>query len=194
MNAFHVTFETPIGVCAIAWRESGKSGDPLVLWFQLPEGSAALTASRIAAKSGAPQPTEPPPRICALVEKIRKHLTGELQDFRDVAVDLSAAAPFARQVLEATREIPPGRTATYGELARAVGRPDAARAVGRIMGCNPVPLIIPCHRVVAAGGKSGGFSAYGGRMTKIDLLAIERSASGRLFGSLSEKQRIIRKD
>lgn len=189
MPAEYTVFKTAIGACAVAWRESAGSDRPAVLWFQLPEAAAELTESRVTEKSGARESLNPPLEISALVERVRQHLSGDLQDFRDVAVDLSAAAPFARQVLEATREILPGETATYGELARAVGRPDAARAVGRIMGSNPIPLIIPCHRVVAAGGKSGGFSAPGGRMTKAELLAIERSGSRLLFGNLARSQR-----
>ncbi len=187
MRADYTVFDTAIGACAISWRHCAESDGPTVLWFQLPERTSAQTESRIAEKSGARKSENQPAAISALVERIRAHLSGELQDFRDVAVDLSAAAPFARQVLEAAREIPPGRTITYGELARSVGRPDAARAVGRIMGSNPIPLIIPCHRVVAGGGKSGGFSAPGGRMTKAELLAIERAASQLLFGNLARR-------
>jgi len=172
---------TSIGTCAIAWRESGESPVATVLWFHLPEATPALTEALIAEKSGAAKSDSPPPQIAALIEKIRNHLAGKVQEFRGVPVDLSAAAPFARQVLEATRQISPGRTITYGDLARSVGRPDAARAVGQIMASNPIPLIIPCHRVVAAGGKSGGFSAPGGRATKTDLLAIELAGSGLLF-------------
>jgi methylated-DNA-[protein]-cysteine S-methyltransferase len=181
MNAYYTAFETAIGACAISWHEVGESGVAKVLWFQLPEATAALTEARIAEKSGALKAAHLPPSIAALIDNVRKHLAGELQDFGAVLVDLSAAAPFARQVLEATRKIPPGRTTTYGELARSVGRPDAARAVGQIMASNPIPLIIPCHRVVAAGGSAGGFSAPGGRATKADLLAIERAGSGLLF-------------
>lgn len=180
-SCYYRAFDTVIGACAIAWRELRETGEVAVIGFQFPEATAAQTESRIAEKSDAKKSDAPPARISALIEKIRKHLEGELQDFRDFPVDLSAAAPFARRVLEAARQIPPGRTTTYGELARIAGRPDAARAVGQIMGANPIPLIIPCHRVVAAGGKSGGFSAYGGRMTKADLLAIERSGTGMLF-------------
>jgi O-6-methylguanine DNA methyltransferase len=185
MRMEYTIFDTAIGTCAVAWRESDGSGRPAVVWFQLPEATAELTESRIAEKSGLRKCVNPPPAIAVLVERIRKHLAGEIQDFRDVPVDLSAEAPFARQVLEATRETPAGETTTYGELARACGRPDAARAVGRIMGSNPIPLIIPCHRVVAAAGKSGGFSAPGGRMTKAELLAIERAGSPLLFGNVA---------
>lgn len=188
MKAAYCVFDTAIGPCAIAWRQGANSDQTAVVWFQLPEATPALTESRIAERIRARTPENPPPQISTLAERIRKHLAGELQDFRDVAVDLSGAAPFARQVLEATREIPAGRTATYGELARAAGRPDAARAVGRIMGSNPVPLIIPCHRVVAATGKSGGFSAYGGRTTKAKLLAVERAGSQLLFRTGTQSQ------
>ncbi|MGA9885137.1 MAG: methylated-DNA--[protein]-cysteine S-methyltransferase [Candidatus Acidiferrales bacterium] len=184
MNSAYCAFDTAIGRCAVAWRESAESSQPAVLWFQLPEATPVLTESRIAEKSGACK-SNPPQQISALIDRIRKHLAGNLQDFRDVPVDLSAAAPFARRVLEAAREIPHGRTATYGELARSAGRPDAARAVGQIMGSNPVPLIIPCHRVVAVGGKSGGFSAHGGRLRKAELLAIERAGSPLLFGGMA---------
>lgn len=172
-------FATPIGDCAIAWRDSRRE-QPVVVRFQLPETAPTVSEARIARKC-AGQKSVPSPPIAALIEAIRRHLSGDLQDFRGVPLDLSAAAPFARQVLEATRQIPAGSTITYGELARAVGRPDAARAVGQVMATNPIPLIIPCHRVVAAGGKPGGFSAPGGRATKADLLAIERCGSGMLF-------------
>jgi O-6-methylguanine DNA methyltransferase len=185
MNAYYSAFETPIGCCGVAWRDASEGSVPAVLWFQLPEATAALTEARIAEKSGAGKAAAAPLQIAALIEKVGKHLAGELQDFRGIQVDLSAAAPFARRVLETTREIPAGRTVTYGELARSVGRPDAARAVGQIMAGNPIPLIIPCHRVVAAGGRPGGFSAPGGRATKADLLAIERAGSGLLFSHRS---------
>jgi len=93
---------------------------------------------------------------------------------------LGGVGPFAQQVYEAARRIPAGQTATYGELAKAVDRPGAARGVGQALGKNPIPLIIPCHRVLAAGGKPGGFSAHGGQATKIRMLAIEGAAVGPL--------------
>ena len=167
-------FETPLGSCGIAWRDRGDSAaSPAVTFLQLPEETAELTERRIARNSGVRESSEPPVRIAEVIEKVRKHLLGEVQDFRDVAIDLDAADPFARLVYEAAREIPAGQTRTYGELARALHRPNAARAVGQALGKNPVALIIPCHRVLAAGGKTGGFSAHGGRATKARLLAIE---------------------
>ncbi|MCA9621563.1 MAG: methylated-DNA--[protein]-cysteine S-methyltransferase [Myxococcales bacterium] len=90
-----------------------------------------------------------------------------------VPVDLAAVSPFARRVYTALRDVPPGSTVSYGELARRAGSPGGARAIGRTMAQNPIPLVIPCHRVLAAGGKPGGFSAPGGVATKEKLLALE---------------------
>src|SRR5207237_8117768 len=92
---------------------------------------------------------------------------------RDRVGDVKGAVHSARQGSEAAREIPAGQTRTYGEIARALGQPREAQAVGQALGKNPIALIIPCHRVVAAGGKSGGFSAHGGRATKARILAVE---------------------
>jgi O-6-methylguanine DNA methyltransferase len=167
-------FETPLGSCGIAWRESVDSAaQPVVALVQLPEATPQATASRIARKGGPGRPSEPPPSIAELIEKIRRHLRGEAQDFRSIAVDLEAVPSFARQVYEAAREIPAGQTRTYGEVAKALGQPDAAQQVGQALSSNPVPIIIPCHRVSAAHGKLGGFSAPGGSATKAKLLALE---------------------
>jgi methylated-DNA-[protein]-cysteine S-methyltransferase len=173
-NAAYCLFETPLGTCGIAWRTPADSdAQPVVTAVQLPEATPQATGSRIARKSGSSQSNEPPQRIAEIIEKIRKHLQGEVQDFRSVALDLESAAPFFRKVYEATREIPPGQTRTYGEIAKAAGQPGAAQEVGQAMARNPVPLIVPCHRVSAAGGKLGGFSASGGPATKAKLLALE---------------------
>jgi methylated-DNA-[protein]-cysteine S-methyltransferase len=167
-------FDTPLGPCGIAWREPADSGSqPVVTLVQLPEATPQRTESRIARKFGLRQPSMPPPQIAKLIAQIRKHLEGKVQDFRDVIVDLTRVAPFDRQVYEAAREIPPGQTRTYGEIAKAVGKPAAAQEVGQALSKNPVPIIVPCHRVSAAGGKPGGFSAHGGRATKARLLALE---------------------
>jgi O-6-methylguanine DNA methyltransferase len=172
--ASYCLFETPLGACGIAWREPADSGpQPVVALVQLPEATPQATESRIARKSGSAKPSVPPPRIAEIIEKIRRHLQGEIQDFRGIAVDLEGVAPFAHLVYEAARKIPPGQTRTYGEIAKAVGQPNAAQDVGQALSKNPVPIIVPCHRVSAAGGKPGGFSAHGGRATKSKLLALE---------------------
>lgn len=169
--ASYCLFETPLGACGIAWREA--AGQPAVILFQLPEATPQKTEARIALNSGVRGPSVPPPRIAEIIDKIRRHLRGENQDFRDVAVDLNGVGPFARQVYEAAREIPAGQTRTYGEIAKALGQPAAAQEVGQALAKNPVALIVPCHRVLAADGKLGGFSAPGGRATKTKLLALE---------------------
>lgn len=173
-NVAYFLFETALGTCGIAWRTPADSDlRAFVTAVQLPEATAQATESRIARKSGTSHAGVPPKQIAGVIEKIRKHLDGEVQDFRNVLVDLDGATSFFRQVYEATREIPPGQTRTYGEIAKAVGQPGAAQEVGQAMAKNPVPIIVPCHRVSAAGGKLGGFSAPGGPATKAKLLALE---------------------
>lgn len=167
-------FETLLGWCGIAWSGGQNAGTPYsVALFQLPEATKELTESRIALNSGASEASESPSQIKNIICRVLRHLQGEVQDFRNVTVDLEGAGSFMQRVCKAARNIPPGRTATYAELAVAVGQPNATRAVGRALGKNPIPLIIPCHRVLAARGKPGGFSAHGGRVTKAKLLAIE---------------------
>ncbi len=167
-------FETSLGSCGIAWSQPVSSRTPpAVTLLQLPEATRGMTESRIARSVGARKSSAPPPQIAEVIKRVRRHLQGDLQDFRDVTLDLDGADPFARLVYQAARLIPAGQTTTYGELATAVRRPAAARAVGQALGRNPIGLIIPCHRVRAAGGKPGGFSAHGGRSTKVRMLAIE---------------------
>ena len=172
--ASYCLFDTVIGTCAIAWHEpAGPFAQPPIVLFQLPEATSEQTESRIARNAGARQPAVPPPAIAVIIERLGRHLQGEVQDLRDIAVDLDAASPFARQVYDAARQIPAGKTRTYGEIAKAVRQPSAAQEVGQALAKNPVPLIVPCHRVLAADGKLGGFSAPGGLATKTKLLAIE---------------------
>lgn len=167
-------FETPLGTCGIAWREPAGSGsEPVVTAVQLPEATAQATESRLARKCGSSRPSAPPRHIAEVIEKIRRHLQGEVQDFRGIPVDLDSVDPFARQVYEAAREIPAGQTRTYGEIAKALRQPAAAQEVGQALSKNPMPIIVPCHRVSAANGKLGGFSARGGPATKAKLLALE---------------------
>jgi O-6-methylguanine DNA methyltransferase len=177
-RSFYCLFDTPIGCCGMAWTDGGNR--PAVTHFQLPEGTLELTESRIARSSGAREATTPPPEIGQVIKRVCRHLEGDVQDFRDVVLDVTEQNRFPRQVYEAARLIPAGETRTYGGLAKILGRPGAARAVGQALARNPIPLLIPCHRVLAAGGKPGGFSAYGGLATKARLLAIEGAS---LWGS-----------
>jgi methylated-DNA-[protein]-cysteine S-methyltransferase len=165
----HHVFETALGPCGVAWNARGLCA------VQLPEKTRALTERRLIAKSGSSSPAAPPPAIAAVVADIRRYLDGDRVDFRAVAVDLEKLEPFCRKLYETLRETGFGATTTYGELAKRIGADEVegARDVGAAMGRNPVPIVVPCHRVLAAGGKLGGFSAPGGAATKAKLLALE---------------------
>lgn len=114
-------------------------------------------------------------RIAALLSGER----GEAADLSAAVLDMDGIAPFHRRVYEAARTVPPGVTVSYGALAERTGAPGAARAVGQALAKNPFALVVPCHRVLGATGKLGGFSAHGGLATKRRLLAIEGAAAGR---------------
>ena len=179
-QAAYCLFETPLGTCGIAWKErEGSRIPPAVTFFQLPEATRSLTDGRIAGSSGGRKARVPPPHIAGIIRRVRKHLRGEVQDFLDIAVDPGGRGPFARQVYETVRNIPPGRTRSYGEIAAEMDRPTASRAVGQALGRNPIPLLIPCHRVLAVGKDLRGFSAHGGVGMKAKLLEIEGATIGR---------------
>jgi methylated-DNA-[protein]-cysteine S-methyltransferase len=163
MAHYHV-FDTKLGFAAIAWNDAG------VTRFNLP-GPKETATNRLAGAT----PAEPPPHIAAVVEQARRYFAGERIGFEGVGLDLSGADPFRRAIYQALRKVGFGQTVTYGELAKRVGanEPQAAQDVGVAMARNPVPLIIPCHRVLAAGGKLGGFSAPGRTETKEKMLALE---------------------
>ena len=165
----HHLFDTVQGVCGVAWNARGLTG------VQLPEQDRAATARRLAAKCGSEGEAAPPPWVQGLVADIQNYLTGARIHFSGVAVDLDGVDDFRRRIYLALRDVGFGCTVTYGELARAIGSTEweAARDVGDAMGRNPMPVVIPCHRVLAAGGRLGGFSAYGGVTTKQKLLALE---------------------
>jgi len=180
MSAIEYTlFDTAVGPMGIAWTDLGVSA------VQLPETNSAAIARRLEEKVGATRRSEPPPVVRDAIDRMSRLLAGEVVDLTPIPLDLSAVTPFRRRVLEASRRIPAGETVSYGDLARTVGSPGGARAVGQAMATNPLPLVVPCHRVVAADGSMHGFSAYGGLVTKKKLLQIERSAApsdGPLFG------------
>ncbi|NTV14537.1 MAG: methylated-DNA--[protein]-cysteine S-methyltransferase [Desulfobulbaceae bacterium] len=171
---FYHLFATPLGYCGIAWKMTDSSPrQPVVTSLQLPEATKELTEAKMIAFIPGVGVNTPTPAVAGLIKKIQAHLQGARQDFSEVIVDLAGVPAFAQQVYQAARKILAGQTMTYGELAQAINRPTAARAVGQALGRNPIPLIIPCHRVLAAGGKSGGFSAPGGLVTKARLLGLE---------------------
>ena len=174
MTRGFTTFDTALGPCGIAWGERGIVG------VQLPEDSAAETFARLRRRFPDARELAPPPAVQAAIEGIVALLRGEKCDLSTVELDWGAVPEFNRRVYEVARAIPPGATLTYGELASRLGDPGAARAVGRALGQNEFPIVVPCHRILAAGGKTGGFTARGGVRTKLRLLAIERSA-GPLF-------------
>ena len=159
-------FETAIGRCGIAWSERGIAG------LQLPE-SAGMARGALLSRFPAALEAEPPPSVVAVIDAVRSLLAGGDPDLGAVALDWTGVGEFERAVYEATRAIPRGATRTYGEIAAALGDPGAARAVGQALGRNPFPVVIPCHRVLAADGRPGGFSAPGGVRTKLRMLAIE---------------------
>jgi methylated-DNA-[protein]-cysteine S-methyltransferase len=174
-------FSTEIGPCAVAW------GAEVLTAVQLPEASEAAARARILRRFPNAQEVAPPPFVEAAIAGIRALLGGEKRDLADVPVDMDALSSFAREVYAVARDVAPGETITYGEIATRLGDPGAARAVGEAMGQNPFPIVVPCHRVLAAGGKLGGFSAHGGAATKLRLLEIEGAAIGEpapLFGDL----------
>ena len=117
--------------------------------------------------------TAPPPDIRHGIDAIVSLLRGDESDLSFIPLDMNGLPEFHQRVYEVARTIPPGRTLTYGDISKRLGDPGSARAVGQALGRNPIPIIVPCHRVMAAGGKTGGFSAPGGTATKLTLLAIE---------------------
>ena len=163
-------FDTAIGACGIAWNERGIAA------VQLPEKSGEKTRARLQRRFPAAREAAPTPAVQDAVNGIVALLRGEASDFSAIALDLDALPAFNRRVYEVARAIPPGATLSYGEIAAKLGEPpQAARDVGQALGQNPIPIIVPCHRVLAANGKPGGFSASGGVTTKLRLLTIEKA-------------------
>lgn len=162
-------FETASGFCGIAWSDAG------ITLFQLPSETAAATKRNLRRRLPGAEPAAPPPAVEAAIAAAKLYFDGENVDFSDVRLDLGGQAESFREIYAAARRIGWGRTTTYGALANEVGAEgwEAARDVGQAMAKNPVPLIIPCHRVLAAGGKVSGFSAPGGAAAKIRMLELE---------------------
>jgi len=164
----YLIFETQGGPCGIAWAAAG------IVRFQLPGEDAETTRRLLTRRLPEAQAGAPPPDVARAVDAVKRYFAGEAVDFSGVALDLSDQSDFFLTVYDAARRVPWGTTTTYGTIARDLGAgPEMAREVGQAMAKNPVALIIPCHRVLAAGGKVGGFSAPGGSSSKLKMLALE---------------------
>ena len=160
-------FRTAIGLCGIAWSADG------VIGVQLPEADEYMTRARMRGRFPGANESEPTTEVQRAIDAIVALLRGEKPDLTDIALDMDRVPEFEQRVFEMARTIPPGTTLSYGDVATRLGEPGTARAVGQALGRNPFPIIVPCHRVVAADGKMHGFSAPGGVVTKLRLLSIE---------------------
>ncbi|WP_172270576.1 methylated-DNA--[protein]-cysteine S-methyltransferase [Caulobacter sp. RHG1] len=162
-------FDTMIGRCGLAWGARGLIG------VQLPEATPGAAWARLRKRFPDALEAEPPEEMDAVIDRIRDLLGGERDDLADVPLELDGQSSFNLRVYAIARAIRPGETSTYGQVAAAMGEPGASRAVGKALGENPWPIVVPCHRVLAASGKMGGFSANGGAETKARLLTLERA-------------------
>jgi len=165
-------FETPIGCCGILWNGRGIAG------VQLPEADERAIRNRILRRFPGVSGAVPPADVQRVVDDIAALLNGEPRDLGYAKIDTTALPDFHRRVYDVARTIPAGATLSYGKIAEQLGDRLLARDVGEALGQNPFPIIVPCHRVLAAGGKMGGFSARGGVRTKLRLLSIEGAEPG----------------
>jgi methylated-DNA-[protein]-cysteine S-methyltransferase len=172
MTTAFALFATAIGGCAIAWSGGG------ILVLQLPEADDDRTRRRVLGRWPEAREETPPAAVQQAIDGVVTLLSGAAVDLSTVSLDMERVPAFDRRVYEIARAIPPGHTLTYGDIAARLGDPGAAREVGQALRRNPFAVIVPCHRVVAAGGKTGGFSATGGVTTKLRLLEIERARLG----------------
>ncbi len=168
MTVLHCAlFDTAIGTCAVAWGDKGIVG------VQLPMGGRDKTQARLQQRYGAIDEAAPPAPVKQAIDRIVALLAGQSDDLADIELDLDGVPAFHRGVYDIARGIPPGRTLTYGDIARRLGGVELSREVGQALGRNPCPIVVPCHRVLAAGNRPGGFSANGGVVTKLKMLEIE---------------------
>jgi methylated-DNA-[protein]-cysteine S-methyltransferase len=167
MHEYHL-FETAHGSVALAWNARGVAG------FRLPGSSPEDARRSLLRRFPEAVEGELPARVAAVIDAIKRYFAGERIDFADVPLDLGRQDPLFERIYDLVRRLGWGETTTYGAIAKALGEgPEVARDVGQAMARNPIPLIVPCHRVLAAGGKIGGFSAPGGSNAKARMLALE---------------------
>jgi methylated-DNA-[protein]-cysteine S-methyltransferase len=172
-------FDTALGWFALAWRDESLSA------VRLPSSDREAARRGLLRRFPEATEAEPPAWAAAIIAGIEALLAGGRPDFADAPLDFAQVPGFHARVYAVARTIPPGETLTYGQVAERLGDKTLARDVGQALGRNPWPVVVPCHRVVAAGGKLGGFSAPGGVNTKQKLLAIEgakAAAQPSLFG------------
>ena len=160
-------FDTAIGRCGIVWGARG------IVSVQLPMGDENKTRARLHQRHDDIAEAPPPKNVQAAIEGMVELLAGKPNDLADVVLDLDGVPEFNRGVYGIARRIPPGQTMTYGDIAKQLGGVELSRDVGQALGRNPCPIVVPCHRVLAAGNKPGGFSANGGVVTKLKMLEIE---------------------
>lgn len=160
-------FATPIGNCGVVWGPRGIVGT------QLPMPNDDKTRLRIRQRYDGVTETVPPDDVQYAIDGMTGLLAGEPHSLADVVLDLDDVPDFHRRVYAIARTIEPGKTLTYGDIAKKLGGVELSRDVGQALGRNPCPIVVPCHRVLAAGGKPGGFSANGGVATKLKMLEIE---------------------
>jgi len=172
-----VQFETALGHFGIGWTEAG------IARLQLPGLDSDALSLRINRSGGSPGQT--PRWVEAVISRIGQYVDGEAVDFSDVRLDLNGVPDFNRRAYALLTTIRWGQTTSYGALARQLGGVTLSRAVGAAMGANPIPLIIPCHRVLASDGKPGGFSAPGGAESKLRMLALEGVSIGSPAGQMA---------
>jgi methylated-DNA-[protein]-cysteine S-methyltransferase len=150
-----VAAATPHGLAALSYEDHSGGADAVLDWL-----SAKLS----------PRMLEAPARLDDVRRELDEYFAGRRRDF-DLPIDWTLTTPFARRVLKATAAIPFGRVSTYGEMALQAGNAKASRAAGRALGANPIPIVVPCHRVIGAGGRLTGYT--GGLYRKVALLEIE---------------------
>ena len=171
----YTIFDTELGRCGIAWGDRGVAA------VALPGRDDAAMHRRLRRALPDAQESMPPPVVAAAIDAIVRLLSGEPDDLSSIVLDMEDLPEFHRRVYDVARAIPPGETLSYGEVATRLGEPGAAQAVGRALGRNPFPIVVPCHRVLAASGALHGFSAPGGIETKRRMLAIEGAGAPTLF-------------
>ncbi len=176
-NLRYFIFETIGGFCGVAWSDAG------IARLQLPAKSAEDAERMMRRRAPGAEPGVATLMVAEAVAAVTRYFEGNETDFAQIELDLGGQDEFFKRVYAAARHIKWGQTTTYGTLARELGGgPETARDVGQAMASNPIPLIIPCHRVLAAGGKIGGFSAPGGATAKMRMLGLEGVQVGSSIG------------